>query len=39
MPLLTADIAVSMDGVAAGRDQSAEHPMGAPRSVSACTTG
>jgi dihydrofolate reductase len=29
MPLVTADLAVSMDGVAAGHDQSAEHPMGA----------
>ncbi len=28
MPLVTADLAVSLDGVAAGRDQSREHPFG-----------
>ena len=28
MPLVTADLAVSLDGVAAGRDQTREHPFG-----------
>lgn len=28
MPLVTADLAVSLDGVAAGRDQGREHPFG-----------